>query len=111
MRIDLAPVIEAAETLVKAIELEQRGPARDAAHLLICTMPMPSWGDPAPGVTILYGPEVEIAPDIEVLRFSACTWLKWLASDEINRKWPEPEVLRATISHLRDFVPQNASVS
>jgi hypothetical protein len=111
LRVDLVPIIKEAEALLIAAEEKKRGPARDAAHNLLCALPRPSWADPEHGMTILYGPEQQIHPILEDLRFSALTWLKWLHTDEARTEWPPPAFLTMTILALEDFIPQNASVS
>ena len=69
MRVDLVPIVEQAQALLSAIEAKRRGPARDAAHRLMCALPLPSWADPSPGVSIHYGIEHDASMDIEQLRW------------------------------------------
>ncbi len=112
MRIDLAPIVTEAQALLDAIERKQRGQARDAAHRLMCALPIPSWADPAPGVTILYGPEKEVAQPVEWIRHSTATWIKWLVDNgDPGSEWPTPAMLTEATRALEEFIPQNASVS
>lgn len=100
MRVDLAPIVKQAEALLAAIEAKQRGPARDAAHRLMCALPIPSWADPAPGVTVMYGIEFHASEGIEMLRYSAARWSLWLHDNgEPGDEWP-PAVVLGEATHL-----------
>ena len=55
MRIDLKPILNQATTLIAAIEAKSQSRASSAAHVLLCTLPDPTWAETAPGCRIYYG--------------------------------------------------------
>ena len=115
MRIDLAPIIAQAETLVAAIESKGRSRSAHAAHMLLCVMPSPCWAESAPGCVNCSMDEYTAIPRIEALRFSALCWLALLINPdkmlEPDDEWPTPIVLNEAIRHLAELTPQYASVS
>ncbi len=104
MRVDVEPIIERAHLLVAAISDKSRSRSRSAAHQLLVALPDPTWAETAPGCAIYYGDESILAPSVEVLRYSALTWLKALVHPDTDWEptaaWPQPDNLIAAIRDL-----------
>ena len=78
----------------------------------MCALPIPSWADPAPGVSIFYGPEQWITVHVEQLRYSTAQWTMWMNEHgEPGQEWPYPQLLEEATQELMEYLPQNASVS
>ncbi len=107
MRIDLTTVINQAEHLVHCISTKSRSRSMQAAHDLLCCMPSPCWAETAPGCTIYYGNEASMAIQLELLRYSALTWLRGLIDPDVawepNSEWPAPSNLVQAIRGLSEF--------
>ncbi len=86
-----------ADHLIRAIEAKSRSRAQNHAHRLLCALPNPTWAETAPGLTIYHGNQQELAQKIEILRYSALTWLRALIDPtkdwEPSAEWPRPENL------------------
>ncbi len=101
MRINLVPILIQTETLLSAIEDKSQSRASHAAHVLLYTLPDPTWAETAPGMRIYYGIEHEASKHIEELRYWTCKWMAWLIEkEEEGIEWPAPNGLRQTISLL-----------
>ncbi len=115
MRVDVEPILERANRFVGAIGDKSRSRASHEAYELLCRLPDPCWAETAPGCTVHYGAESEIAPKLEHLRYSALTWMRALIDPvldwEPDAEWPQPDNLIAAIRDLAVFAPQNASTS
>ncbi len=115
MRVDLEPIIAHATLCTDAINRKSRSMASSGIYNLLRTLPDPTWAETAPGCTIYYGEERDIALRIEALRYSALTWLRALIDPdkdwEPSAEWPQPENLIAATRELAQYVPQNASTS
>ncbi len=109
MRVDVVPIIDAARELAEAISLKAVSRGRSAAHKLITALPDPSWADTAPGCSVYYNQEYEVAPEIEVLRSAAVTWYKALLALDADfppdSAWPLPNKLTDATQNLAVFVP------
>lgn len=113
--VSLERIIERSDALCVAIGLKSKSRASHEAYRLVTTLPDPTWAESAPGCTIYYGTEAEVAPRIEALRYSALTWLRALITPdtdwEPSAEWPQPDNLIAATRELAQYVPQNASSS
>ena len=112
MRIDLKLIIIQAETLLSAIEAQSQSRASSAAHVLLCTLPDPTWAETSPGMRIYYGSEREVDAALNELRGHTMIWLSWLTEERHPAdEWHKPKRLAEAIQGLRVFADQNESVS
>jgi len=116
MRVYLPTTVDFAKTLLASIETKSKSCSMHTAHVLLTVMPSPCWAETAPGCTIYYGIEAEVAPKIEALRYSVLTWLRALINPEMSWEpsdpWPAPTALTEAIAALAPYCDgQNASVS
>ncbi len=112
MRIDVVPIIEQAVRLAAAIADKSKSRASQEAHTLLTIMPSPCWTETAPGCSITYGHEIDMAISIHKLHYSALSWLKALMSDhdwEPSAEWPQPdnliEATRELAKYTSDPIP------
>ncbi len=109
MRVDIEPLIEHAHRMEAAITRRSKSAASSATHNLLVSFPDPTWAETAPGCTIWYNGEQELAQAIEALRYVALTWLRALIDPsrdwEPSAEWPEPENLIQATRELAKFAP------
>ena len=104
MRIDTAPIIAQAQTLLTAIEAQSQSRASHAAHVLLGVLPSPIWAETAPGCLIYYGAEREADQAMNSLRHHAMQWLRWLTEERSpSDEWPKPLRLAESIQRLEAF--------
>jgi hypothetical protein len=113
MRVAVAPIVEQAIRLSDSIYSKSKSRSSSAAYNLLCSIPDPTWAETAPGCTIWYNGEQELAQKIEGLRYVALTWLRALIDPskdlEPSAKWPEPENLIQATRELAAYAPCEAS--
>ncbi len=109
MRVDVNPIIEQACGLRNNIEDKSKSRASHYAHRLLCALPDPTWAETAPGCTIWYNGEQELAQAVERLRYVALTWLRALIDPSRNweptAKWPQPDNLIEATRELAKYAP------
>ncbi len=109
MRVDITPIVRHAENLIESITAKSRSRASSDAHKLLLRFPDPTWAETAPGCTIWYNNEQELAQAIEALRYVALTWLRALISPdrdwEPTAEWPQPDNLIEAIRELAKYTP------
>ena len=115
MRIDLPPILLAADRLLAAIEAKSWHNASREAHRCLCAMPSPAWAEETPGAAVYYFDEAEANRALNDLRCNVCVWLSSLASNtrswEATDDWPQPKRLKMAIEGLQRFVPVEAECS
>ncbi len=107
--VDLQSILACSENLRNAIRAKSKSRGSSAAYRLLCTLPDPTWAETAPGCTIWYNGEQELAQAIEALRYVALTWLRALIDPsrdwEPSAEWPEPENLIQATRELAKYAP------
>ena len=98
--------------LIAAIEAKSQS-HRSAAHVLLCTLPDPTWAETAPGCRIYCGFEREVDASLNSLRKDVARWLCYLVEDrQPDDGWPEPIQLACRpYIDLATCLPKTRSVS
>ncbi len=112
MRIDICPILEEAEKLIRAIEAKSWHHSVKAAHACLCAMPDPAWAEEVPGMAV-YGPgEQLLNGHINILRAHVmAAMLAMLDPDgswEVADEWPPPTKLKAAFHAMGGQLRQAA---